>query len=85
MPGSRQELFASLDRPACGLPPQPYEYAEWKLARVNIDYQVEGHYYSVPYTLVRQQLDIRLSASVVEIFTKGKRGQPPALSPERPP
>jgi len=76
LPGSRQELFASLDRPALRpLPPQPYEYAEWKLARVNIDYhvEVEGHYYSVPYTLVRQQLDIRLSASVVEIFTKGKR------------
>jgi transposase len=63
LPGSRQELFASLDRPALRpLPPQPYEYAEWKLARVNIDYpvEVEGHYYSVPYTLVRQQLDIRL-------------------------
>jgi transposase len=76
LPGSRQELFTSLDRPALRpLPPQPYEYAEWKLARVNIDYhvEVEGHYYSVPYTLVRQQLDIRLSASVVEIFTKGKR------------
>ena len=34
----------------------------------NIDYhvEVEGHYYSVPYALVRQQLDVRLSASVVE-------------------
>ena len=76
LPGSRQELFASLDRPALRpLPPQPYEYAEWKLARVKIDYhvEVEGHYYSVPYTLVRQQLDIRLSAAVVAIFTKGKR------------
>jgi transposase len=35
--------------------------------------EVEGHYYSVPYTLVRQPLDIRLSASVVDIFTKGQR------------
>jgi transposase len=76
LPGSRQERFASLDRPALRpLPPQPYESAEWQLARVNIDdhVEVEGHYSSVPYTLVRQQLDIRLSASVVEIFTKGKR------------
>ena len=31
------ELFESLDRPALRpLPAQPYEYAEWKLARVNI-------------------------------------------------
>jgi transposase len=76
LPGSRQQLFASLDRPALRpLPAQPYEYAEWKLARVNIDYhvEVEGHYYSVPYTLVKQQLDTRLSAQVVELFHKGKR------------
>jgi transposase len=74
--GSRQQLFAALDRPALRpLPAQPYEYAEWKQARVNIDYhvEVEGHYYSVPYVLVRQQLDVRLSAQVVELFHKGKR------------
>jgi transposase len=76
LPGSRHTLFETLDRPALRpLPAQPYEYAEWKLARVNIDYhvEVEGHYYSVPYTLVRQQLDVRLSAAVVELFHKGKR------------
>jgi transposase len=47
LPGSRQSLFATLDRPALQpLPAQPYEYAEWKRARVNIDYhvEVEGHY-----------------------------------------
>ena len=89
LPGSRQELFETLDRPALRpLPPQPYEYAEWKLARVNIDYhvEVEGHYYSVPYTLVRQQLDVRLSAAVVELFAQGQtRRQSPALAPQRPP
>jgi transposase len=76
LPGSRQELFDTLDRPALRpLPAQAYEYAEWKLARVNIDYhvEVEGHYYSVPYTLVRQQLDVRLSAQVVELFHRGQR------------
>jgi transposase len=67
-------LFETLDRPALRpLPAQPSEYAAWQLARVNIDYhvEVEGHYYSVPYTLVRQQLDVRLRASVVELFAKG--------------
>jgi len=35
-------VFESLDRPALRpLPAQPYEYAEWKLVRVNIDYHVE--------------------------------------------
>ena len=76
LPGSRQSLFEALDRPALRpLPAQPYAYAEWKRVRVNIDYhvEVEGHYYSVPYALVQQQLDVRLSAQVVEIFHKGHR------------
>src|SRR2546429_1070159 len=86
LPGSRQALFETLDRPALRpLPAQPYEYAEWKLARVNIDYhvEVEGHYYSVPYALVRQQLDVRLSASVVELFAKGKRVASHLRSPHK--
>ena len=76
LPGSRQQMFAALDCPALRpLPAQPYEYAEWKQARVNIDdhVEVDGHYDSVPYVLVRQQLDVRLSAQVVELFHKGKR------------
>ena len=74
--GSRQELFDTIDRPVLKpLPDTPYDYAEWKRARVNIDYHVdiEGHYYSVPYALVKHQLDVRLSERVVEVFHKGKR------------
>src|SRR5262247_3394404 len=74
--GSRQSVFEALDRPALRpLPAQPYEYAEWKLVRVNIDYHVEvdGHYYAVPYALVKQQLEVRLTAQVVEVFYHGKR------------
>ena len=76
LPGSRQQWFEALDRPALRpLPAQPYAYAEWKHARVNIadHVEVEGHSYSVPYALVKQQLDVRLSAQVVELFHKGKR------------
>jgi transposase len=86
LPGSRQSLFETLDRPALQpLPPQPYEYAEWKLVRVNIDYHVEvdGHYYSVPYRLVRQQLEVRLSAQVVEIFSKGQQVASHQRSPHK--
>jgi transposase len=57
------------------LPTTRYEYAEWKGAMVGIDYHVEaaGHYYSVPHSLVRHKLDLRISALSVECFFKGKR------------
>ena len=76
LPGSRRELFDQLDRPALRpLPAQPYEFAEWKKVLVNIDYHVEvdGHYYSVPYALVRKKLEARFSARTVECFHKGQR------------
>jgi transposase len=74
--GSRDSLFAALDRPALRpLPAVPYEYAVWKQARVNIDYHVEvgRHYYSVPYSLVGEQVDVRASARTVEVFARGRR------------
>jgi len=74
--GSRRTLFEALDRPALKpLPSEPYEYAQWMKARVNIDYHVavDGHYYSVPYQLVNQPLDVRLTATAVECFHKNKR------------
>jgi transposase len=76
LPGSRRTLFEQLDRPAMKPPPQqPYVYAEWSRARAHIDYHIEvdGHYYSVPYLLVKQILEVRLSAHTVEIFHRGQR------------
>jgi len=76
MPGSRQSLFEAVDRPALGpLPATPYVFARWKLARVNIDYhvEIEGHLYSVPYSLVRKQLEIRYTHNTVECFFGNKR------------
>jgi transposase len=73
---SRRELFEELDRPALTpLPDEPYEYAEWKRCRVNLDYHVEfaKHYYSVPYNLVRQEVEARITQKTVEIFLRGKR------------
>jgi transposase len=75
-PGCRRSLFESLEQPALRpLPEERFTYAEWKKGRVHIDYhvEVEGHYYSVPYQLVSQQLDVRVSAKTVECFAKGKR------------
>jgi transposase len=76
LPGSRRSLFEQLDKPALlPLPEHPYEYAEWKKARVNIDYHiaVEDNYYSVPYQLVNQTLDVRVTTTAVECFHKNKR------------
>lgn len=76
LPGCRRSLYETLDKPALKpLPQAPYVYAEWKKARVNIDYHVEvdGHFYSVPYQLVKQQLDIRTTRTTVEAFLKAKR------------
>ena len=76
LPGSRASLFAELDAPALRpLPERPYEYATWKRAIVNIDYhvEVERHWYSVPYGLVREPADVRLAAATVEVFVRGRR------------
>jgi len=74
--GSRQSLFVTLDQPALrALPAERYQYGEWKTARVNIDYHVEfgNHFYSVPYTLTQQDVEVRATASTVEIFHQGRR------------
>ena len=73
---TRRQLFETIDRPALKpIPSRPYEYAEWKRARVNIDYHIEidRHYYSVPYQLAREQVDVRLTSSTVEVLFKNKR------------
>jgi transposase len=73
---SRRELFEAIDRPAAlPLPQKAYEFAEWYKARVQLNYHIEvdHHYYSVPYQLLHERLDIRLTATIVEAFHKGER------------
>jgi transposase len=76
LPGTRRSRFEELDRAELApLPTTVYSYAEWKKARVNIDYhiEVERHYYSVPHPLIRKEVDIRLTATTIEIIHGGKR------------
>ena len=75
---SRRELFERLERPHLRpLPAEPFEYADWLKASVNVDYHiaVEQHFYSVPHTLVplHERLDVRLTATAVEVFHRGQR------------
>src|SRR5271165_3026451 len=72
---TRRALFEQFDCPALmPLPPTAYEYADWKRCRVNLDYHVEiaKHFYSVPFQLLRQEVEARITAKTVEIFHRGK-------------
>ena len=76
LPGSRQSTFEELDRPALRpLPATRYQFAIWKTATVNLDYHIEvdHHYYSVPYQLARDVVDVRTSEATVEVFRRGRR------------
>jgi len=73
---SRSDLFATVERPALrALPATDYEFAEWRLARVGLDYHVEidGFFYSVPHGLIREQVDVRATIRTIELFHRGVR------------
>jgi transposase len=73
---SRRQLFLELDKPnALPLPAQPFEYREWSFPTVAFDYHIEvdGHFYSVPWTLASHKISVRLMENTVEIFYKRDR------------
>ena len=73
---TRRQLLEEVDRPALkALPDEPYEYSEWRLPRVGVDYRVDidAHYYSVPYRFARAEVEARVTARGVEIFHNGER------------
>jgi len=75
-PGSRATLFAQLDQPALKpLPAARYQFGEWEKARVNLDYhiEVERHFYSVPYALVHQEVEVHVTGDTIEILHRGVR------------
>ena len=83
---SRAELFAQVDAPALKpLPAGAYAFAIWKRCRVAPDYHVEvdGCWYSVPYQLIRELVDVRIADRTVEAFHKGERVASHAKSPSR--
>jgi transposase len=74
--GSRATVFQWLDKPALKpLPTEPFDLSEWSRARVNIDYHVsfDANFYSVPYNLVHEPVEIRSTPTTVEILHKGAR------------
>lgn len=76
LPGSRASVFADREAPLLRpLPAEPYAHRTRKLATVHIDYHVEleGHYYSVPYHLAREKVELRFDARTVEVYHGGVR------------
>ncbi|MGN8119603.1 Mu transposase domain-containing protein [Labrys sp. 22185] len=57
------------------MPETDYQFAEWRLARVSLDYHVEfdGFFYSVPHALIREQVDIRATSRTVKVFPRSQR------------
>jgi transposase len=75
--GCRRTAFEKLDRPALRpLPARRYEIGAWKLGvGVNIDYHLEYDHrvYSVPCALIRAKVDVRATATVVEVWHDRER------------
>jgi len=74
--GCRRSQFDAIDRPAMRpLPARRYELAVWKKASASIDYHVDFDWrlYSVPHSLAKQDVMVRATASIVEIFHRGQR------------
>jgi transposase len=73
---SRRELFERVERAALRpLPEQCFEPAEWSCERAGPDYhiRVEGHFYSVPWELAHELVEVRMTATTVEMFVLGRR------------
>ena len=76
LPGTRKSQFEMIDKPALkDLPASTYQYVEIKAARVHIDYHIEydKHYYSVPHHLVKEQVEVQASSTLISIYAYGQR------------
>ena len=73
---TRRELFEEIDRPAAQpLPQEAWQYQQWMMRRVGLDYcvEVDRHWYSVPHTLAGKSVDVRVTATAVEIYLDRER------------
>lgn len=76
LPGCRRSAFEALDAPVLKpLPATAMVLALFKRARVNIDYHVafEDHYYSVPHQHVGAEVELRVTATSLEVLLRRKR------------
>lgn len=75
-PGNRREAYLSEEKEfRLYLPSVLYEPDVWKQATVRNDYLISDgqNKYSVPYDLIGEQVQLRLTKNTVEVFFKGER------------
>ncbi len=74
--GCRRSQFEVLDQPVLRpLPSQAFEYTEFRRVRVGLDgcFNVDDGTYSAPFVLSKQTVDLRITASTIEILQRGQR------------
>jgi transposase len=74
--GSRHSIFLSEEKPfLTPLPSVPYELSWWKKATVQFNYHisVEKMQYSVPHEFAKREVDVRITDSMIEVFSTGQR------------
>ena len=75
-PGNRREAYLAEEKEfMLPLPKRPYEPSVWKQQTVGNDYLISDgvNKYSVPFDLIGEQVQIRLTKDLVEIYFKGSR------------
>lgn len=73
---NREERFTTEEKfTLLPLPATPFEMAAWQTATVQPDYhiQVDRMFYSVPFQYIGNQVDIRLTNTLIEVFFKDSR------------
>ena len=76
MAGTRRSAWLEEEKPyMLPLPAVPFEAAVWSVAKVPNDYLVSDgrNKYSVPYNLIGEKVDIRVTKTAVEVFCHGSR------------
>ena len=79
---TRRALFEAIESDALlDMPTEPYAYAEWRRCRAGLDYhvasrlrmQVYGHFYSVPYRLMREVIEARITDQTIDLYHQNNR------------
>ena len=76
MVGTRRSAYLEEEKQyMLPLPAVPFEAAVWSVAKVPNDYLVSDgrNKYSVPYNLIGEKVDIRVTKATVEVFYHGSR------------
>ncbi|WP_312103049.1 IS21 family transposase [Pygmaiobacter massiliensis] len=74
--GTRHSAYLEEEQPyMLPLPAAPFEAAVWSVAKVPNDYLITDgrNKYSVPYNLIGEKVDIRVTKNTVEVYFHGSR------------